>query len=171
MLVRRLLFSSVVAVALTGCASGSQVTSLSQPSPAPATSALSATQSGLASTASRLVAPTPTLAPSLPTGSTACGSYGVAATTPAGTEPLLDCAGNAYGGSMILVHVGDQILLSGLRDQAFVSSSPTTVLDVHGSLLTARQSGTATIIVHNWFCEAANGTQPTSCPLAQVTVT
>jgi len=129
------------------------------------------TQSGLASTTSLPVAPTPTLAPSLATGSTTCGSYGIAATTPAGTQPLLDCAALAYGTPVIRVHVGDQILLSGLENQTFVTSSPAAILDVHGSLLTARQPGAATIIVHNWFYVPANGTQPTSCPLAQVTVT
>jgi hypothetical protein len=115
--------------------------------------------------------PTPTVAPSLPTGSTACGNSLISATTPAGTEPLLDCAGMAYGTFVIRVHVGDQILLSGLAGQTFVTSSPAAVLDVHGSLLTARRLGAATIIVHNWFCVPANGTQATSCPLAQVTVT
>jgi hypothetical protein len=77
----------------------------------------------------------------------------------------------AYGTSMIRAHVGDQILLFGLEGHTFVTSSPAAVLDVHGSLLTARQPGAATIIVHNWFCVPANGTQATSCPLAQVTVT
>lgn len=77
----------------------------------------------------------------------------------------------AYGTFVIRVHVGDQILLSGLAGQTFVTSSPAAVLDVHGSLLTARRLGAATIIVHNWFCVPANGTQATSCPLAQVTVT
>ena len=130
------------------------------------------TASGLASRAFvPAQTPTPTVAPSLATGSTACGNSLISATTPAGTEPLLDCAGMAYGTSMIRVHVGDQILLSGLEDQTFVTSSPAAILDVHGSLLTARQIGTATIIVHNWFCVPANGTQATSCPLAQVTVT
>jgi hypothetical protein len=38
-LVRRLLLSSVVAIALAGCAAGLKVTSLSQPSPDPTTSA------------------------------------------------------------------------------------------------------------------------------------
>jgi hypothetical protein len=115
--------------------------------------------------------PTPTLAPSLPTGSTTCGNYLIAATTHAGTQPLLDCAAFADGTEMIRVHVGDPILLSGLVDQTFVTSSPAAVLDVQGSLLTARQPGVATIIVHNWFCLPANGAQATSCPLAQVTVT
>ena len=46
MLVGRLLFSSVVALALAGCASDSHVTSLSQPSPAPATSTLSGSPTG-----------------------------------------------------------------------------------------------------------------------------
>jgi hypothetical protein len=45
-LVRRLLLSSVVAVALAGCASSSQVTSLSQPSPDPTTSALTGSPTG-----------------------------------------------------------------------------------------------------------------------------
>jgi hypothetical protein len=111
------------------------------------------------------------LAPSLPTGTTACGNSLISATTPTGTAPLLDCAGTAYGASVIRVHVGDQILLSGLDDQTFVTSSPSAVLDVHGSLLIARELGVATIIVHNWFCAPVNGTQATSCPLAQVTVT
>jgi len=133
---------------------------------------VSAIQSGLASGAFvPALTPTPTVAPSLPTGSTACGNSLISATTPTGTEPLLDCAGMAYGTPMIQVHVGDQILLSGLEDRTFVTSSPAAILDVHGSLLTARQLGAATIIVHNWFCVPANGTQATSCPLAQVTVT
>ena len=132
----------------------------------------SQTPSGLASTTSSPGrVPTPTLAPSLPTGTTTCGSYGIAATTQAGTQPLLSCAALAYGSPVIRVRVGDQILLSGLVDQSFVTSSPAAVLDVHGSLLTARQPGAATIIVHNWFCVPENGTQATSCPLAQVTVT
>jgi hypothetical protein len=95
----------------------------------------------------------------------------ISATTPAGTEPLLTCAGLADGTFVIRVHVGDQILLSGLEGQTFVSSSPGAVLDVHGSLLTALRPGSATIIVHNWFCLPVNSTQSTSCPLAQVTVT
>jgi hypothetical protein len=77
----------------------------------------------------------------------------------------------AYGTTMIRVHVGDQILLSGLDDQTFVTASPAAVLDVHGSLLIARHLGAATIIVHNWFCIPTNGTQAAACPLAQVTVT
>jgi hypothetical protein len=132
---------------------------------------VSPTQSGLASRVSLLAAaPTPTLAPSLPTGTSACGNYGITATTPAGTEPLLTCAGLAVGTSVIRVHVGDQILLDGLEGQTFVTSSPVAVLDVHGSLLTARRPGAATIIVHNWFCLPINAKQSTSCPLAQVTV-
>jgi hypothetical protein len=132
---------------------------------------VSPTQSGLGSSTSLpAVAPTPTLAPSLPTGTSACGEYGITATTPAGTEPLLTCAGMADGTSMVRVHVGDQILLSGLVDQTFVTSSPAAVLDVHGSLLTARLPGAATVIVHNWFCLPVNAAQSTSCPLLQVTV-
>ncbi len=77
----------------------------------------------------------------------------------------------ADGTSMIRVQVGGQILLSGLADQTFVTSSPAAVLDVQGSLLTARQPGVATVIVHNWFCVPVNGTQAMSCPLVQVTVT
>ena len=115
--------------------------------------------------------PTPTLVPSSPTGSTACGSSMISATTPAGTQPLLNCAAMAYGSPVIRVSVGAQILLSGLQNQTVVTSSPAAILDVHGSLLTARQPGTATIVVHNWLCVPANGTQPTSCPLAQVAVT
>ncbi len=46
MLVGRLLFTSVVALALAGCASESHVASLSQPSPAPTTSALSGSSTG-----------------------------------------------------------------------------------------------------------------------------
>ena len=77
----------------------------------------------------------------------------------------------AYGATTIRVHIGDQILLSGLEGQTFVTSSSEAVLDVQGSMLTARQLGAATIIVHDWFCVSANGTQATSCPLAQVAVT
>ena len=133
---------------------------------------VSPTQTDLASRAFVPVqTPTPTLTQSLPTGSTACGNSLISATTPAGTEPLLDCTGMAYGAITIRVHIGDQILLSGLEGQTFVTSSPAAVLDVHGSLLTARQLGAATIIVHDWFCVPANGTQATSCPLAQVAVT
>jgi hypothetical protein len=113
---------------------------------------------------------TPTLVPSLPTGSTACGNAMISATTPAGTQPLLDCAAMAYGTPVIRVHIGDQIMLSGLDDRTLVTTSPAAVVDVHGSLLIARQLGAARIIVHGWSCVPANGTQPTSCPLAQIAV-
>ena len=48
-MIRRLLLGSVVAAALVGCASGAQVTSLSQPSPDPTTSAPTGSPTGAVS--------------------------------------------------------------------------------------------------------------------------
>jgi hypothetical protein len=76
----------------------------------------------------------------------------------------------AIGTSVIPVHAGEQILLHGLVGTTFVTSSSDAVISVQGSLLTALGPGTATIIVHEWFCEPVNNVQPASCPLLQVTV-
>lgn len=167
----RVLGTSALSVAvlsvLVGCTAGaaSRPSAHTSPSATPSP-AVRAPEAAPADTVpSRL---TPAIPGIFRTGVNFCGNpYAINATTKAGTIPLLDCPGLADAGRLQVVHVriGAQVLISGLRGNAWLTVRPSRALARDGDTFIARRRGRAVVVIHDYNCAPP---RDKTCPLIAI---
>lgn len=157
-----------VVLLLTGCTADAITKPSGQPFPSAAPSPIvrAAPESIPADTVpSRL---TPSIPGFFRTGINYCGNpYFLNATTTAGTIPLVDCPGLADAGRLPGVHVrvGAQVLISGLRGDAWLTVRPHRALTRDGDTFIARRRGRVVIVIHDYNCAPPRGN---TCPLVAI---
>lgn len=160
------LFVAVLSV-LVGCTAGAAARPSAQPSPA-ATPSLAVRAAGATPDGTVPIRLTPSIPGIFRTGVNFCGDpYAINATTEVGTIPLLDCPGLADAGRLPVLHVriGAQLLISGLRGNAWLTVRPHRALARDGDTFTARRRGRAVIVIHDYECAPPHGR---TCPLVAI---
>lgn len=87
------------------------------------------------------------------------------------TVPLLNCPGQAGTRPLpeLRIRIGQQILLSGIKSDYYVTVRPSGLLRRRGMTYTAVRFGRILFVIHRYpFCSAPTG--PNACPLLKVTV-
>ncbi len=115
---------------------------------------------------------TPTRAAATTPSFSACGNFGLRATTAEGTWPLLSCAGLANVNPLpwAQIRIGETLRILSQFSGAHPVIRAGGDVAVHGLSVTGLRAGSTLVTIGGWSCAELVGPPPALCPLMRITV-